>query len=179
MYLNSGTSCTLHETTAWRRPANFCGYSLVEVLVALLVLSIGLLGLAALQTTGMKFNHQSYARTQAAFQTYDIVDRMRVNKTGSGGTAYATYDDIDFTDLPTITTNCESAACTQAELATFDINKWKVATAALLPSGQAAICRGTFNATFTTCTAGGSIYHIVVQWQETDLTVTFQVQTQL
>ena len=44
------------------------GFSLLEVMVALLVLSIGLLGLAGLQTFSLKFNHQSYERTQATLQ---------------------------------------------------------------------------------------------------------------
>ena len=57
------------------------GFSLIEVLVALLVLSIGLLGLAALQAQGLRFNHDAYVRTQATNLAYDIVDRMRVNNT--------------------------------------------------------------------------------------------------
>ncbi|HLE93281.1 MAG TPA: type IV pilus modification protein PilV, partial [Sulfuricaulis sp.] len=55
------------------------GFSLIEVLVALLVLSIGLLGLAALQTTSLQYNTGSYFRTQATFLAYDIIDRMRAN----------------------------------------------------------------------------------------------------
>lgn len=59
------------------------GFSLMEVLVALLILAIGLLGLASLQTLSLKFNHQSYERTQATLLAYDILDRMRANPNGS------------------------------------------------------------------------------------------------
>ena len=45
------------------------GFSLMEVLVALLVLAIGLLGLAALQARGVKFNHDAYLRSQATFSS--------------------------------------------------------------------------------------------------------------
>ena len=47
------------------------GFSIVEVLVALFVLSIGLLGLAALQAQGLRFNHDAYVRTQATNAAYD------------------------------------------------------------------------------------------------------------
>ena len=52
----------------------------MEVLIALLVLAIGLLGLAALQGQGLRFNHDAYVRTQATVMAYDIVDRMRLNR---------------------------------------------------------------------------------------------------
>ncbi|OGI53919.1 MAG: type IV pilus modification protein PilV [Candidatus Muproteobacteria bacterium RIFCSPHIGHO2_12_FULL_60_33] len=56
--------------------AAIAGFSLIEVLVALLVLSIGLPGWAALQTTSLKYNTDSYFRTQATYFVHDIVDRM-------------------------------------------------------------------------------------------------------
>lgn len=156
------------------------GYSLIEVMIALVVLSIGLLGLAALQTISMRFNHDSYGRTQAAFQVYDIVDRMRVNRTGSGGNAQVNYDNVSLSATGT-NNDCVANACTSAELSADDIFTWKTATASLLPQGEAAICRGSFNPTFTSCTvnASGAVYDIVVRWKENDQTVTFETQTQL
>ncbi len=156
------------------------GYSLLEVLVSLFVLSIGLLGLAALQTTGMRFNQQSYTRTQAAFQIYDIVDRMRVNKTGTSGNAHANYDNVSLSATGT-NNDCVTNACTSADLADDDIYAWKTETAKLLPEGQATICRGTFNTTYTSCSvsSSGTIYDIIVRWKENDMTVTFETQTQL
>lgn len=56
------------------------GFSLIEVLVAMLILAIGLLGLAALQTQGVRFNHDAYVRTNATVLAYDIVDKMRLNR---------------------------------------------------------------------------------------------------
>lgn len=62
-------------------PRRHCaaGFTLVEALVALVVLSIGLLGVAALQFTSLKANHGSATRTQAVYLAYDIIERMRVN----------------------------------------------------------------------------------------------------
>ena len=55
------------------------GFTLLEVLIALLILSIGLLGLAALQTTGLRSNQMASMRTLATEAAYDITDRMRAN----------------------------------------------------------------------------------------------------
>ena len=56
------------------------GFSLIEVLVALVVLSVGLLGLAALQQNAVRFNHDAYLRSQATVLAYDIADRIRGNR---------------------------------------------------------------------------------------------------
>ena len=55
------------------------GFSLLEVLIAIVVTSIGLLGLAAMQATGLRNNHSAYHRSQATVLAYDIADRMRSN----------------------------------------------------------------------------------------------------
>lgn len=67
-----------------RRPpspsADQRGATLIEVLVAMLVLSIGLLGLAGMQMTALKSNQSAYYRSQATVLAYDIIDRMRANR---------------------------------------------------------------------------------------------------
>lgn len=67
------------------------GFTLLEVLVAMLVLSIGLLGLAGLMASSLRNNHSAYYRTQATWLAYDVIDRMRVN--GAGGLAAADVAD--------------------------------------------------------------------------------------
>lgn len=61
--------------------ARGAGFSLVEVLVAVLVLSIGLLGLAALQIAGVRANDSAQLRTEATLAAYDVADRLRANPT--------------------------------------------------------------------------------------------------
>jgi type IV pilus assembly protein PilV len=64
------------------------GFTLIETLVAVLVLSIGLLGIAALQLTSLQSNSTATQRSQATFLAYDIVDRMRANKRQAVAGAY-------------------------------------------------------------------------------------------
>ena len=63
------------------------GVGLIEVLVAVLILSLGMLGMAGLQTRALKANQSSYARTQAVMLSYYILDAMRADRaTALGGT---------------------------------------------------------------------------------------------
>jgi len=64
---------------------NTQGLSLIEVLVALLVLSIGLLGLVALQSFTLQANQGAYYRTQAVNTAYEVTDFMRANRGDPGG----------------------------------------------------------------------------------------------
>jgi len=121
------------------------GFTLLEILITVLVLSIGLLGLAGLQVSSMKSNHSSYLRTQATILGYDIADRMRANP---AGTYVATADYIVNTavdpytvDTPTTTAGCSTVpGCTTAQMANTDINQWRVDLATALPGGTGVIC---------------------------------------
>lgn len=62
-----------------RSTCNQGGFSLLEILVTVAVLSVGLLGLAMMQAQGMKFGTGAYGRTQASLLAYDLIDRMRVH----------------------------------------------------------------------------------------------------
>ena len=138
------------------------GFSLVEVLVALLVLSIGLLGLAALQTTSMQYNTGSYFRTQATFLAYDIIDRMRANNAAvvdSDGNGY----DQPTSSAVTVTVNCDTSSCTSAQLATYDVRKWYDRAVATLPN--ATVTPPTININSTNSVT------ITIRWMERDLSM--------
>ena len=64
------------------------GFTLLEMLVALLVLSFGLLGMAGLQATGLRNNNNAYHRTQASVIAIDIIERMRANRAAAATGAY-------------------------------------------------------------------------------------------
>ena len=120
------------------------GFTLLEVLIALLVLSIGLLGLAGLQTTALRSNQMAGMRTLAIQHAYGISDRMRANPTGVDAQLYV--QNVTAT-VPTGTTvNCTMVACTPAQLAAFDLTAW-MNEVVRLPGGRGRITRdasGTF-----------------------------------
>jgi type IV pilus assembly protein PilV len=162
------------------RPRRQRGFSLIEVMVALFVLSIGLLGLAALQTLGLKFNTQSYQRTQAVLNAYDIVDRIRAN---SGGIAAAVYDNIGIDAAPPGSPpDCGAIACDNTQMADYDIGQWKASLDELLTQGKGAVCRGVLTADFTACAvdpAGNTSFQVGVQWFENDIPMRLAVEAQL
>ncbi|ABA58729.1 Type IV fimbrial biogenesis protein PilV [Nitrosococcus oceani ATCC 19707] len=112
------------------------GFSLLEVLVSVAVLSIGLLGLAGLQTTGIRHNHSAYLRSQATLLAYDITDRMRANRTAALNGGYT----LDLGTPPvTPAKNCNAATCEPGELAAYDLYSWFQNVTAVLPSGDSKI----------------------------------------
>lgn len=105
---------------------NACGFSLVEVLIAMLVLAIGLLGLAALQAQSLRFNHDAFVRSQATTLAYDIIDRMRANR--DNATAYPqTPQDPGTTCDPTVAS------------VNMDLSCWFDTLQETLPAGDATI----------------------------------------
>ena len=128
------------------------GFSLVEVLVAMVVLSIGLLGLAGLQATGLKNNNSAYQRTQANILANEILDRMRANQAGIDG---GFYDDPYAGGTPT-DPNCITSGCSVSQMAQYDVFEWDDRMNDLLPAAQATI----------TGSGANSIFTITVMWDD-------------
>lgn len=118
------------------------GFTLVEVLIAVVIMSIGLLGLAALQGQSMRFNHSAYLRSQATNFAYDMSDRMRANWVAANAGAY----DIDIGD---------SGPVSAVDVAGADLQEWKTALAVTLPAGDGAIARD-----------GNGHVTITIQWDD-------------
>jgi type IV pilus assembly protein PilV len=110
------------------------GFTLLEVLVALLVLSIGLLGLAGLQTFSLRNNHSAFLRSQAVSLAYDAIDRMRSNRADAlnvGSTFNTFFDDTEATP------DC-SSNCTVVNMAQHQVGAWKNEVARL-PGGKGQV----------------------------------------
>lgn len=121
------------------------GFTLIEVLIAVIVLSIGLLGFVALHAVTLKNSQSAYFRSIATHLAYDISDRMRANHTAA----------IQYIAAGAEQTACNSSpGCTTAEMAQNDIYVWQQAVAASLPLGSGSVE-----------TAGG-IYTVTVNWDD-------------
>lgn len=127
------------------------GISMVEVLVAIVVLSFGLLGLAGLQADGLRSNNDAYMRSQATLLAYDMLDRMRANLQGVEN---GFYDDL-FSTTPA-DPECIESGCTIQQMSQHDAFEWNEKLAELLPGGQGLV----------TGSGAGSIFTITVMWDE-------------
>ena len=126
-------------STIWFHKAR--GFTLLEVLIAVVILSIGLLGLASLQAHGMKNNHSAYLRSQAVYHAYDVVERMRSNH----ASALAGNYNIAMGD----------AAPTGSSLPEVDLAQWLGLVAGSLPAGDGAAA------------INGRIITVTIQWDDT------------
>ena len=108
------------------------GFTLLEVLVAMIVLSVGLLGLSGLQTTSLRNNHSAFLRSQATLVTHDVIDRMRANSDSATAGNY----DIAYASTPT-PVSC-SGNCTALQVAGMDLVNWR-SYVERLPGGESQI----------------------------------------
>ncbi len=125
---------------SWKKVA---GFTLIEVLVTVTILSIGLLGVGKLQGFGLKQNQNAAQRTPATILAYDILDRMRANREAALSEDY----DIDLEEDPS-----------GSSIAVSNLAEWKSALAdpLLLPGGDGSVDLNTAN----------NIVTINVQWNE-------------
>jgi type IV pilus assembly protein PilV len=152
-----------HRATADRRPAvaaRTAGFTIVEVLVSLVILSIGLLGIAKLVLYSAHSNDSAYLRSQATQLAYEILDNMRANPTAVAAGNYSTTLGAAASNpgFSCLNTNCPIAS----NLALYDIYVWKSRLAAgptggALPSGRGSVTLTSTNPLVAT---------IVVQWDD-------------
>ena len=127
------------------------GFTLIEILISLMILAVGFLGLAALQTNSVQGSQATYFRTQADLLINDLAERMRSNRAGSSAQAYA------FTGgaAPSGAACGAGATCTSGELAAADLNEWVTWVQAALPAGDAVVS-----------SLGANFWQIRVMWDE-------------
>lgn len=125
------------------------GFTMIEVLVAVLVISIALLGLASLQAQGLNNNYSAYNRTQAALLAGDMADRIRANPTEAANPT----GQYNFVSGPTTDPGCLAAPCNVTEIAQHDIFVWYDALNNNL-NGTGNIVRN------------GSVYTVTVMWDD-------------
>ncbi len=126
-----------HASCAGARSRQQAGLSLIEVLVAVVLLSVGLLGLAGLQASGMRVGQSSIHRSQAAQLAHDMIERMRANVANAGAYDLALGD--------------AAPAC--ANVAACDLRDWRLRLQSL-PAGTGAV------------TVSGPQATVLVQWDD-------------
>ena len=141
------------------------GFTLVEVLVSLVILSVGMLGMAKLVLVSAHSNDSAYMRSQATALAYEILDKMRANPTGALAGNYATA----LGAMPGAPTSCigTGTVCTPLQIALWDVYSWKQhlttgtdtagTRTGALPSGTASIVTSATSPVTAT---------VVVQWDD-------------
>ena len=153
------------------------GFSLVEVLVALIIISVGLLGVARMQGASIANTNAARMRSLAAIEAASLASAMHGNRAywaanfptiTVAGAAITSSD-----GALSATVNCNasggSVPCSASQLAASDLNEWVANYAALFPAGTAAI----------TCSAATTPLSCTIQlaWSENAASAVLQAQT--
>ncbi|MDH3305862.1 MAG: type IV pilus modification protein PilV [Gammaproteobacteria bacterium] len=147
-----------------RRSGQF-GFTLIEVLVAVIVLSIGLVGVAGLQAVSLKNNQSAFMRSQASALAYDLADRMRANVPGANA---GMYDPT----AKAATAGCKSTSgCTTQQMAENDLAEWSAAIATYLPDGEGFVCIDSTPNDGTgigdpQCDGTGTLFAVKIWWDD-------------
>ena len=151
------------------------GATLIEVLIAMLVLAVGILGLMALQINGKRANYEALQRSAAVSLAQDMMNRMRANpNVGLTGTTFlqTNYDTttLGYTGggvgggkISTAPTDCTSTTCSTTQLAAYDLWAWEKKL------DDAVTSNGLINPTgcisVDTSAADGSLITVILAWE--------------
>ena len=148
-----------------RQRSQCAGFSLIEVLVSVIVLSIGLIGIARLQAASLANDQSSFMRSQATAMAYDLADRMRANVNSANSLMYNTA-------VAGITANCVNpSGCSPQQMAQHDVAEWSAALSTYMPMGQGFVCRdstpndGT-SAANALCDGAGTQFAVKIWWDD-------------
>lgn len=135
------------------------GITFIEVLVAVVILSLGFLATSRMQILGMRYNQGAFFQSQASILAADIADRMRANLDAVDD---GKYDNVSTESLPA-DPGCIQTGCSSGQLADSDIRQWAEAIASALPDGAGSI------------RIDSGVFEIEVSWSEK---ITDSVETQ-
>lgn len=111
------------------------GVTLLENMIALVILSVGLLGLAGLQAYTLRGGSNSQLRLYAMQQAEDMAGRIRANPADVYA-ATSAYDAVVPVVTPSFAVNCRTAYCDATALAKFDVYQWQIANNGLFPGNH-------------------------------------------
>ncbi len=172
--MNNNTSIKLRS-----RSVQNIGYSegvgLIEIMITVFVLSVGLLGIAAVQALGVRYNYDSYVRSQAMSSANELAERMRTNIVGVNAGDYANAvvgcpnsQSPNIPAAPAPAQICEAGTlCTPAQLAIYDVYRTACGYGAVNTEAGGVhdlLPQGSIQILCTAPCAAGSTHTITVSW---------------
>lgn len=146
------------------------GFTLLEVLIALVIVSIGLLAMAGLKLFSARSNQVAFYRGVALIQAADMAERIRANMDAARTGAYSNLGaGIPFGTGCVVGVGVSAPSmCTFAQLAVEDHRQWARLNRDLLPAGNGTVVceEGPVAAACETTSAVKWVYRITVSWTE-------------
>ncbi len=133
------------------------GATMIEVLIAIIIFAVGLLGVATTQTLGLTTTQSSLYRSYAAQLSYELIDLMRSNpaEVDEVASVFLSYDSTDDDSL-LAESACSSVAinCTTNQMAQSSLSYWSNRLESLLPNGEAQL------------TSASGVYTLNIRWED-------------
>ncbi|HVL55464.1 MAG TPA: type IV pilus modification protein PilV [Burkholderiaceae bacterium] len=147
------------------------GFSLLEAMIASLVIAVGLLGIARMQGVSLANTQSASQRSVAIARAYDLADRMRANQAAvRAGDYLRAPQDFGCRAVHYDHRHAAPAACTPAQLAQDDLADWAAALAAELPGAAWTLCiDGTpddGDPGAPACDGAGTSYTVKIWWND-------------
>lgn len=144
------------------------GVSLIEVLIAMIILSFGILTAVGLQLVSKRNNVDSAQHTIASYLAYDLIERMRLNAYIEGLLVYTATDELDGETMDEPDPDCTAANCSSAQLAAYDLWDWEQALIGAAEQVDGNSVGGL--AQPMVCLAGpddgtSGVYSVVIAWR--------------
>ena len=142
------------------------GFTMIEILISMIIMAFGLLGVAAMQTMGMRLNHSAYLRTQATNLANDYPDILRINlaqeklnkfgnSTADSGNDFNSQTmELSGTEIEQISSCYTATGCSSAQMAENDLYEWAMRVRSALPNGMVTTSRN------------GNIYTVNIIWMD-------------
>ena len=128
------------------------GFTLIEVMIALVIFTVALLGLAGLQAASLRDNQLAYLNTVAVQLARDMGERIRANPEAAAAGAYLVDNINGSAAAPSV--DCYSGSCTAADIAATDAYEWLTTIEKRLPTGKGRV------------TASGGLLTVTVMWDQ-------------
>ncbi len=141
------------------------GFSMIELLVSVVIMSIGVLGMAGLQILSLQQNRSALLQGVATQRGNDILERIRANPDTD-------YSGISLTDTPVVTGSCIDNSCSESAMKDYDIAQWQCSINSLDTDGSNyAVCddfsiSGTLPGGAGAISLNGGVYEVLVQWAD-------------
>jgi type IV pilus assembly protein PilV len=141
------------------------GITLIEVMIAMLVISVGVLGVTGMQLVSMHQNQSAMLRTVALMLGNDIIDRMLANPA-------IDYSPVTFDSTPLSAVNCIKNVCSPTQMAEYDVAVWKCSINSILDPlmntphqvcGEFGVA-GSLPEGVGSIEKTGTVYRVTVQW---------------
>ncbi len=146
-----------------RAPQRQSGASLIEVLVAVLILSFGMLSLGAMLSFSAQAPKLSGYRSTAVILASELVERIRANPSAFAASNYTTALNYDGTFGAESSNDCVYPNCTKASIAAMDIAATKVSARNLLPAGGISVSCDAAG-----CAVPNAVGNLYIVWREPD-----------